>query len=62
MIRQFKVGEQKTYERVITQEEVDQFAKLTGDYNKAHFDEEYCSKTIFKKTDCSWNACGFIVL
>jgi len=49
MIRHFHIGDQKTYERIITQEEVNQFAKLTGDFNLAHFDEEYCAKTIFKK-------------
>ena len=49
MIRNFSVGEKKSYERVITQEEVNQFAKLTGDFNQAHYDEDYCAKTIFKK-------------
>lgn len=49
MIRQFRIGDQKTYERIITQEEVNQFAKLTGDFNLAHHDEDYCAKTIFKK-------------
>lgn len=49
MIKRFIIGEQKSYERVITQEEVNQFAQLTGDFNLAHFDEAYCATTIFKK-------------
>lgn len=49
MIRKFILGEMKSYERVITQDEVNQFAKLTGDFNKAHYDEDYCANTIFKK-------------
>lgn len=49
MIRYFKIGDQKTYERIITQDEVNQFAKLTGDFNLAHHDIDYCAKTIFKK-------------
>lgn len=49
MIRRFHVGEKKSYERIITQEEVNQFAKLTGDFNKAHVDATYCATTVFKK-------------
>ncbi|MCD8561997.1 MAG: MaoC family dehydratase [Acholeplasmataceae bacterium] len=49
MIRRFQIGDQKSYERVITQEEVIQFAKVTGDFNLAHYDEDFCRKTVFKK-------------
>jgi len=49
MIKKFKIGDQKTYERVITQHEVDAFAAVTGDHNLAHYDEDYCKRTIFKK-------------
>ncbi|MDY0074406.1 MAG: MaoC family dehydratase [Acholeplasmataceae bacterium] len=49
MIKQFRLGDQKSYQRIITQEEINQFAKLTQDFNPAHYDEAYCAKTIFKK-------------
>ncbi|HAX03624.1 MAG: hypothetical protein A2Y45_09105 [Tenericutes bacterium GWC2_34_14] len=49
MIKKFKIGDQKSYERVITQEEVTQFAAITGDFNLAHYDEDFCKRTIFKK-------------
>jgi len=32
-----------------TQEQVNAFAKVTGDNNPVHLDEEFASKTIFKK-------------
>lgn len=49
MIRKFMIGEQKSYERVVTKDDVKKFAEITKDYNLAHFDEDYCAKTIFKK-------------
>lgn len=48
MIRKLKVGDFREYQRVITKDDVRRFGELTGDMNQAHFDEEYCSKTIFK--------------
>jgi len=32
-----------------TQKQVELFAKVTGDYNPIHLDDEYASKSIFKK-------------
>jgi 3-hydroxybutyryl-CoA dehydratase len=32
-----------------TQKQVDEFARVTGDDNPVHLDEEFASKTIFKK-------------
>lgn len=49
MIKYFNLGEQKTYDRVITSNDIKLFGEVTGDYNLAHFDEEYCAKTVFKK-------------
>lgn len=49
MIKYFNLGEQKTYDRVITSNDIKLFGEVTGDYNLAHFDEDYCAKTVFKK-------------
>ena len=46
---EIKVGDKATARKKFTKEDVEAFAKLTGDYNPIHFDEEYASKTIFKK-------------
>ncbi len=49
MIKYFNIGEQRTYDRVITSDDIKLFGQVTGDYNLAHFDEDYCAKTVFKK-------------
>ena len=49
MIKRFSIGDQKSYERMITQDEVNQYAKITGDFNLAHYDEDFCKRTVFKK-------------
>ncbi len=49
MIRKLKIGDFREYKRMITQDEVKRFGELTGDMNQAHFDANYCAKTIFKK-------------
>ncbi|HPG43274.1 MAG TPA: MaoC family dehydratase [Acholeplasmataceae bacterium] len=49
MIKYFNLGEQKSYDRVITSNDIKLFGEVTGDYNLAHFDEDYCAKTVFKK-------------
>lgn len=49
MIRNMNIGDVKSYQRTITQEDVLAFGTLTKDMNKAHFDEAYTKNTIFKK-------------
>jgi 3-oxoacyl-[acyl-carrier protein] reductase len=49
MIAGYKVGFKKTINKKITREMVDNFAKLTGDYNPLHVDAEYAKVTEFKK-------------
>lgn len=49
MIKTMKVGEIRRYHRVITKDDVARFGALTGDTNKAHFDEAYTKTTMFKK-------------
>lgn len=43
------VNEVYTHEFQFSQEEVNQFAKVTGDKNPVHSDAEYAAKTMFKK-------------
>ena len=47
-INELTVGEKATMKRVYTDEDVRTFAKLSGDSNPLHLDEEYASKTKFK--------------
>lgn len=43
------VNEIYTHDFSFTQEEVNQFAQVTGDKNPVHTDAEYASKTMFKR-------------
>lgn len=44
-----KLGDKATAKKKFSKEDVEKFAKLTGDYNLIHFDHKYASNTIFKK-------------
>ncbi len=44
-----KIGDRCTVKRIFTADDVELFAKVTGDYNPIHFDEKYAKTTIFKK-------------
>lgn len=48
MIHSMRVGDTREYTRIITQDDVEAFARVTADYNPAHFDEAYCKTTQFK--------------
>jgi 3-hydroxybutyryl-CoA dehydratase len=45
----YKVGDKVSETKIFNKDVVEGFAKLTGDYNPIHFDEEYAALTIFKK-------------
>jgi acyl dehydratase len=47
-VKLFK-GQSATLEKSFTFEDIKLFAKLSGDKNPIHLDEEFASKTIFKK-------------
>ena len=49
MIRKMNIGDQRSYQRIITKQDVETFGQLTGDLNDAHFNEAYAQTTIFKK-------------
>lgn len=42
-------GYEQSFQHLVTVDEVDQFAKLTGDYNPVHIDEDYAKHTNFGK-------------
>mgnify|MGYP006162458309 FL=1 len=42
------VGDEAEWERVVTQEHVENYANITGDRNPLHFDKEYAESTVFK--------------
>jgi len=44
-----RVGQNATRSTTLTMEHVRTYAALTGDYNPLHFDEDFSSKTKFKK-------------
>ena len=44
-----KIGDYYREEFSITQDMVNEFAKLSGDNNPIHLDEDYAAKTRFKK-------------
>ena len=50
---EIKVGLKKNFQVTITESMLNDFAKLSGDYNPLHMNEEYASSTSFKKRVCS---------
>lgn len=42
-------GYEQSFQHLVTMDEVDQFAKLTGDYNPVHIDPDYAKLTNFGK-------------
>ncbi len=44
-----EIGQKYTHSFSYTQDQVNAFAEVTGDNNPVHLDEEFASKTIFKK-------------
>lgn len=44
----FSVGEEATFSRVFTQEDVETFSRLSGDTNPVHLDENYARQTRFQ--------------
>ena len=46
------IGQKVKFTEVISESMIDEFAKLSGDYNPHHMDESYARKTRFKKRIC----------
>jgi 3-hydroxybutyryl-CoA dehydratase len=47
-IKDFSVGMSFTYKRTVSRCDIESFAKLTGDTNPVHLDEEYARESMFK--------------
>jgi len=47
-IKSFYVGQSEEYIKAFTEEEVESYARITGDYNYMHMDEEKAKKSFFK--------------
>jgi len=45
---ELNIGDEASFTKTITTEDVDAFAELIGDWNPIHFDDKYDKKTIFK--------------
>ncbi len=43
----FQIGERASYTHIISEQAVETFAALTGDYNPLHVDEKYACQTRF---------------
>ena len=43
-----ELGDTATFEKILLEEDVVLFSKVSGDVNPVHLDEEFASKTIFK--------------
>ncbi len=44
----YQIGDEHEIEFSFTQDEVNEFCKISGDFNPLHWDEVYASKTKFK--------------
>jgi acyl dehydratase len=48
-IKQISIGDTAYQTKVILEDDIELFGKVSNDYNPAHFDSDYASKTMFKK-------------
>lgn len=49
MSKKFTVGDTYSFSKTVSNEDVIDFARITGDKNPLHLDEEYAKKTMFGK-------------
>ncbi len=51
-LEDIEIGQKKSFEVVVTESMLDDFAKLSGDNNPLHMDENYAKSNNFKKRVC----------
>jgi len=49
MIKNVQISKTFSFSRTISNEDIQRFAEITGDFNPLHMDLEYCKKTRFKE-------------
>jgi 3-hydroxybutyryl-CoA dehydratase len=47
-IDELKIGDSAEWSKTVTEDDIELFAKATGDFNPVHLDQAYAEKTIFK--------------
>ena len=47
-IEDLQPGMSESYSRTVTEEDIQKFGEVSGDFNPVHFDESYAKKTIFR--------------
>ena len=47
-IEELQIGQSDTYERIVTEGDIEDFAKISGDDNPVHLNEDFAKTTIFK--------------
>lgn len=56
-----EIGMTSTYSKVITENDINTFAEISGDYNPAHVDDDFAKQTVFgKKIAHGMLSAGFI--
>lgn len=51
-LEEIKIGQKKKFSVVIIESMVDEFAKISGDFNPLHMDQQYAQSTKFGKRVC----------
>jgi 3-hydroxybutyryl-CoA dehydratase len=47
-IEELKPGMSASYSKAVTEDDIQKFGEVTGDFNPVHFDESYAKSTIFR--------------
>lgn len=47
-IEELKPGMSESYSRTVTEEDIQKFGEVSGDFNPVHFDDDYAKTTIFR--------------
>ena len=48
-LEELELGMSESYTRVVSEEDIQQFATVSGDHNPVHLDDDFASTTRFKK-------------
>ena len=47
-VNEMKIGDSASFSKTISEQDVNMFAEVTGDFNPVHMDKEFAKNTIFK--------------